>query len=425
MPSLNVPQANFLALPHKYKAFVAGYGSGKTWVGCADLFKHALEFPKVNSGYFAPTYAQIRDIFYPTIEEVAEDWGFNVKIHESNKEVKLYTGRKYRGTIICRSMEKPETIVGFKIGKALVDEIDILKQDKAEKAWRKIIARMRFKSDGLQNGISVTTTPEGFKFVYNQFYKQVSERPELKSIYGMVQASTFDNEKNLPDDYIPSLLASYPPQLIEAYLKGQFVNLNSGSVYAEFDRVLNHTPERIAEKEPLHIGMDFNVMNMTGIINVIRDDLPLSLGELTGVRDTPAMIRLIKERYADIGHDIIVYPDASGQNTSSKNASESDLSLLRQAGFTVRVNNTNPAVKDRVLSVNAMILNAENKRRWKINTDSCPKLTEALERQAYDQNGEPDKTSGFDHPVDGAGYFINYRYPVVKKTIIIGKSIGT
>jgi hypothetical protein len=31
--------------------------------------------PKINQGYFAPTYPQIRDIFYPTIEEVAFDWG--------------------------------------------------------------------------------------------------------------------------------------------------------------------------------------------------------------------------------------------------------------------------------------------------------------------------------------------------------------
>ncbi|MDD1353102.1 hypothetical protein PT227_25610, partial [Klebsiella pneumoniae] len=40
----------------------------------------------------------------------------------------------------------------------------------------------------------------------------VREKPELRSMYGLVQASTFDNEKNLPDDYIPSLQASYPPE---------------------------------------------------------------------------------------------------------------------------------------------------------------------------------------------------------------------
>ena len=169
-PTLNVPQARFLAMQQKFKAYVAGFGSGKTWVGCGGICKGFWEFPKINQGYFAPTYPQIRDIFYPTVEEVAHDWGLKVKIVESNKEVHFYSGRQYRGTTICRSMEKPDTIVGFKIGNALVDELDVLKADKARQAWRKIIARMRYKVDGLRNGIDVTTTPEGFKFV---FYPEV------------------------------------------------------------------------------------------------------------------------------------------------------------------------------------------------------------------------------------------------------------
>jgi len=58
-------------------------------------------------------------------------------------------------------------------------------------------------------------------------------------MYGMVQASTYDNESNLPDDYIPSLFATYPAQLVQAYIDGQFVNLTNGTVYHTFDRALN------------------------------------------------------------------------------------------------------------------------------------------------------------------------------------------
>lgn len=414
-PRLNRPQARFLALPNKYKAFVAGFGSGKTFVGSAGLCQHAWEWPKINSGYFAPTYAQIRDIFYPTIEEVAFDWGFSTDIHESNHEVSLYAGTQYRGTILCRSMEKPSEIVGFKIGKALIDELDVMKMAKAEMAWRKIIARMRYKVDGLLNGVDVTTTPEGFKFVYQQFVKQVREKPELAALYGLVHASTYENGKNLPDDYIPSLLASYPPQLITAYIRGLFTNLTSGSVYPNFDRVLNHTPETIKPGEALHIGMDFNVLNMTAVVSVVRNDLPLSLEELTKVRDTPTMARMLKDRYLDKNHPVVIYPDASGGNTSSKNASESDLSILKQAGFQISVNSTNPAVKDRVNAVDAMTLNAEGKRRWLVNTDACPSLTEAQEQQPWDKNGEPDKKTGHDHPNDAVGYFLVKRYPIMKR----------
>ncbi len=35
-------------------------------------------------------------------------------------------------------MEKPQTIVGFKVGRSLVDELDVLSLVKAQQAWRKI-----------------------------------------------------------------------------------------------------------------------------------------------------------------------------------------------------------------------------------------------------------------------------------------------
>lgn len=411
MPRLNEPQAEFLQMPHKFRAFVGGFGSGKTWVGCGSLCRHMWEHPRIPAGYFAPTYPQIRDIFYPTIEEVAHDWGLRTDITESNKEVHLYAGRQYRGTVICRSMDKPASIVGFKIGRALVDEIDTLNKRKAHDAWRKIIARLRVKAEGLQNGIDVTTTPEGFNFVYEQFQQLPSEQPAKAALYGLVHASTYDNEANLPDDYISSLFETYPEQLVQAYINGMFVNLTSGSVYGAYNRKANGTSATIEDDEPLHVGMDFNVMNMTAIVCVIRADQPLALEELTGIRDTPAMIQALKERFPE--QRITVYPDASGGNTSTHNASVSDLGLLRAAGFTLRVPAANPRIRARVVSVNAMLCNAKGKRRLLVNPYGCPKLAEALEKQAYDANGMPDKTTGFDHGPDAIGYFIHTRFPAV------------
>jgi hypothetical protein len=425
MPKLNKPQARFLQLPHKYRAFVAGFGSGKTWVGSAAQCKHSWEHPRIHAGYFAPTYKHIHDIFFPTMEEVANDWGLTCKINTGDKEVHLFSGRVYRNTILCRSLDKPGDIVGFKIGHSLIDELDLLKKDKAALAWRKILARMRYNIDGLMNGVDVTTTPEGFKFVYEQFVKQLRDKPTLQALYGLVQASTYENAKNLPEDYIPSLRASYPPQLIEAYLRGQFCNLLSGSVYANFDRALNHTDETIREGEALHIGMDFNVLNMTATVNVIRDGQPRQVAELAKVRDTPTMGRMLKERYRDKGHSVVIYPDASGQNTSSKNASESDLSILRSYGFQIDVNHSNPAVRDRVNAFNGLILNDNGERRFKINTHQCPVTTEALEQQTWDTNGEPDKTSGHDHPVDAEGYFIVKRWPIPGRAVRMTTLSGT
>lgn len=403
--TVSAPQGIFLSgLNTKFRGFVGGFGSGKTFVGCLDLGLFAGAHPKTVQGYFAPTYRDIRDTFWPTMDEAAHLLGFRTRVKKADKEVDLFRGRIYYGTIICRSMDDPASIVGFKIARALVDEIDVLSKDKATEAWRKIIARMRLVLPGVVNGIGVTTTPEGFRFVYDTFKR------DPKSGYSMVQASTYENARFLPPDYIPSLLEEYPDELIQAYLMGEFVNLTSGTVYRNYDRQANRSTEAIREREPLHIGQDFNVEAMASVINVERQDGWHVVGELTGLRDTPHLIDTLKGRFD--GHPIYIYPDASGKNRTTKNATESDLSLLRQAGLKVRVGTQNPRVKDRILSVNA----AYSKRRLWVNDKAAPKFAEAQEQQAYDRNGEPDKTTGHDHVNDAEGYFVHQTMPVVKPT---------
>lgn len=381
------------------------HNSGKTAVGCIDLILFAARHPRTIQGYFGPTYPSIRDIFFPTMEEMAHIYGFTAETKEANKEVHLYRGRAYYGTIICRSMDRPESIVGFKIARALVDEIDTLPKDKATRAWNKIVARLRLVIPGVQNGIGVTTTPEGFLFVYEKFANHPTQS------YSMVQASTYENQAYLPDDYIDSLLETYPDELIQAYLMGEFVNLKSGTVYNGYDRIANRSKEAIQEKEPLYIGMDFNVTNMSAVVYVHRGEIWHAVDELKGIYDTPAMIQTIEERYKE--HHIRIYPDASGKSRKTVNASISDISLLEQAGFAVYANASNPLVKDRVLSANA----AFSKKLVMVNDEKCPEYARCLEQLAYDDNGEPDKKSNLDHLPDAGTYPIAFEMPINRPAV--------
>ena len=63
----------------------------------------------------------------------------------------------------------------------------------------------------------------------------------------------------------------------------------------------------------------------------------------------------------------------------------------------------NPFVRDTVNSVNKEF---ENLTTF-INANKCPSLVEALEKQAYNKQGEPDKQGGFDHIADAFGYEVN------------------
>lgn len=402
-------QYNLITAEEQFPAFCGGFGSGKSEALVTRALLKKCIYPKNDVAYYMPTFDLVRTLGYPRFEEKLDKYKISYRLNKTFARIEA----KNAGSIIFRTMEKPERIIAYEVADSFVDEIDTLKMEIAKAVWIKIMARNRQKKfDGSLNTIAVGSTPEGFRFLYENWK---NNPPSL--MYRLIHASTWSNERNLPAGYIESLLAQYPPQLIAAYLDGEFVNLTGGSVYPEFDRLLNRSFETItANDNLLHIGMDFNVTNMTAIVNVFRGKLPHAVDELTKIYDTPRMIEAINNRFPH--KTIVVYPDASGDARHTNNASDSDLDLLKAAGFHVIANPSNPAIKDRVVALNAIILNAEGQRRLKINIEKCPVLVSGLEKQIWDtKKGEPDKTSGWDHANDAEGYFINHTFPIKRQSV--------
>jgi phage terminase large subunit len=403
--SLLPAQKAFATSREPFPAFVGGYGSGKSSAAIARAMFLKSAFRQQNVAYYLPSFPLIEDIAFQRFPKLCEEKGWSYKLNKSGGAP--YIEFPNAGRILFRSMGNPEGIVGYEVAHSILDELDTLKSSSAAAVWNRVIARNRQKMPGnFPNTVGVVTTPEGFRFVYEKWVKNPAPG------YVLFRAKTEDNAEHLPPGYIENLRNTYPANLLAAYMNGEFVNLTAGSVYPEFDRKLNASAETVQPGETLHIGMDFNVTKMAAVVHVLRADEPHAVAELVNVFDTPAMIAMLKERFA--GHSILVYPDASGGSRRSVLASESDLSLLRAAGFRVCVNAANPAVKDRVLAANALI-HKDGMRRYRVNPQACPHLVESLEKQAYDKNGEPDKSAGFDHVIDATGYFIAYRYPIVKR----------
>lgn len=411
--TLTEPQERFLMMDAKFPAFVAGFGSGKSEIMCCSAAGDAAHSSSALIGMYAPTYDLVRLITGPRMCEKLSQFGVP---HKWNKQENIiYTNYPRFGDFVLRTMDNPERIVGYETYRSHVDEIDTMKAEKANAAWEKIIARNRQRPEGVPqpfNRVSAYTTPEGFRFVYDRWKRNPAPG------YEMVTAATTSNPF-LPDDYVDNLRASYPPQLIEAYINGLFVNLTSGTVYRNYDRITRRSAEVLNDKEPLHIGQDFNVGEMASVIFADRsshDKQPgwHAVAELKGILDTPELIKTVSRKWP--GRKVYVYPDASGGSRKTVNASESDISLMRSAGWIVRANGSNPPVKDRILSVNAAYSTG---KLW-VNDAACPTFAEAQEQQAYDKNGEPDKTSGHDHHNDAGGYFVHWTMPVVRKTFNVG-----
>jgi len=397
-----IPQYKYITSTARFPAFIAGFGAGKTEASILRSIIGLLANPSVNRAFYQPTYDLIRMIAFPRFEEILTQMEIPYRLSKSPLNQLKVQGY---GTIFFRSMENTNRIVGYEVGDSDIDELDTLKTEDASKAWRQILARNRqYKPNGGINTIGVTSTPEGFKFVYNTWKKSP------KKGYEIIQAPTYSNP-HLPEGYLESLRDMYQDNLLNSYIEGEFVNLVSGTVYNSYDRDKCMSNETIQPLESLHIGCDFNVTKQAATVYVVRNGNEYhAVDELYNMYDTPEMIRIIKDRWYDKGHEIYIYPDASGSSRKTVNASISDISLLQEAKFHMRKHSSNPAVRDRIMAMNGAL----ERGQVKINAHKCPQVADCLNQQVYNQNGEPDKSSGVDHQNDATTYPIAYLMPIKK-----------
>lgn len=394
---LTEDQNRFFQLPHKYKAFVGGFGSGKSETLLVSALVDALSSSKATIALYSPTYDLLKLTLAPRLLLKLDSLGVRYKYNKSDFTISTSTGGI--GDFIMRSLDTPERIIGYEVFSSHIDELDTLNKDHAEHCFNQIMARNRQNIKGLPNKIGVYTTPEGFKFVYKRFVTDATKD------FGLVQASTISNPF-VPDDYVDNLKKTFPPALVEAYVNGQFVNLKSGSVYTCYSITDNDCITELSDHNlELNIGMDFNIGKMAAIIGIKQSNGEVHIiDEIINAFDTAEMVQLISSKYGNVpGRVIKIFPDAAGQQRHSTSGGLTDHQILRNAGFKVYVEGINPSIRDRINMVNAAFLNGANQRRMKINRSKCPKLSAGLIEQAY-KNGVPDKSSGVDHANDALGY---------------------
>ena len=417
-------QFKFVMSKAKYPALVSGLGAGKTEALVYRTLKMLTEIPNAHIGIYEPTVDLLKRIIYPRFEDIFANSGILYKLNRTDGVMIIWMPMG-KCELIFRSMDNYTRIIGYETHHSILDEIDTIPKDKAMEVWVRVLARNRKKfkkPDGTEgiNTVGITTTPEGFNFVYSLWMKEHIDNPE----YELIRGRTQDNH-HLPKDYVDSLRRTYPPQLIEAYLNGQFVNLTGETVYDGFDRDKSNTNLTIGDfpaTQAVNIGMDFNVGRMSALVGMKATDPDTKhlygVAEFHDLKDTPAMIEAIHARYPD--RSIVVFPDASGKSRKSVDASKSDIKLLKDAGFRINAPRKNPPVRERVVSMNTLFLNGEGERNFFVNTLLCPHFTEALEKQVYDDNGVPVK-DGKEDINDAAGYLVNRVFGLAKPTTVIGR----
>ena len=374
----------------------AGYGAGKTRALCAK----AVMLAAVNQGFIGcvmePTGPLIRDIWQTDFEAFLEAYDIPYTFRASPLPEYMLHLPGGDTKILCRSFENWSRIIGLNLAWVLADEIDTVTPSIANKAFPKILGRLR---SGNVRQFGAASTPEGFRWMWNTFGSdEAKQRPDRQ----LIKMRTADNP-HLPPDFIERLEANYDPSLLRAYLDGEFVNLTTGQVYDRFARskhVIATVPD--ITREPVRVGIDFNVGNMSAVIAVRLNNGLLVIDEIAGAHDTDALAQEIRRRHPQ--QQIYIYPDASGGSRST-NASQTDIQILESYGMSNQSPRSNPPVRDRVAAVQALLENGKGQVRLQV-AQGCRRVIECLELQCYSDKGEPDKDAGFDHMNDALGYLV-------------------
>lgn len=397
----------------RFRDAICGRRFGKTFLAKAEMRRAARLARQCNISvedeiwYAAPTFKQAKRVFWKRLKQAIPKSWMSGKPNETECIINLESGH----TIRVVGADNYDNLRGSGLFFLIIDEWADCKYEAWQEVFRPMLSTCKYTLNGVNyvgGHVLRIGTPKGYNHCYDTYMDG-----QNNSVHGCRSFSyTSVQGGNIPQEEIEAAKKTMDIKIFKQEYEASFESF-TGKIYYCYDKTLSDSSETIQPSDTLHIGMDFNVTKMAAVVYVLRGGQPHAVGEFYNLFDTPEMIEKIKEKHPN--HKIAVYPDASGDNRKSTNASETDISLLRKAGFKVVVDAANPSVKDRINSTNAMLLNTIGERRMFVNSKLCPEFSRCLERQIYDENGQPDKKAGYDHINDAGTYPIIKLFPIVKR----------
>lgn len=241
----------------KYIAYIGGIGSGKSLIGCITVLHWAILYPGdyLISRQFMPelkdtTYRTFLDICPPSL--IIEN-----RVAEMRIQIKTPSGKP--SWVIFRQLEEPEKLRSLNLSGFYIDEANQV----SEEAFMLLQGRLR--GHGIKKGI-LTTNPKGHDWMYRWFFQQDHiKNPEAKKHFHLIKAPSTENI-HLPEDYLPSVMASWDEARIKREIEGSF-DAFEGMVYSDFRRDIHVVrPFKIPDNWERHIRIDHGYRNPAAVL---------------------------------------------------------------------------------------------------------------------------------------------------------------
>ena len=379
----------------RFRVLITGRRFGKTFLALNELAKFS-RYPRKKVWYIAPTFRMCKDIMLDPLVEKMTKHKWISKINYSDLTITL----KNKSLIQLRSSDNFNSLRGVGLDFICIDEFS----DVDERAWFEVL-RPTLSDKSREGSALFLGTPRGFgNWSYNLYTRQDNDK-NWKSFQfttldgGQVSQNEIDQAKNDLDDrtFRQEYMASF-----EKY---------SGQIYYNFDREQNVIEEYAPTTNSIHIGIDFNIDPVSAVISEVKQDNLYVYDEIVIFSsNTDELVEEINNRYS--GKHIFVYPDPASKQRKTSAGGRTDLSILKNAGYNVRVRNTHPLIRDRINAVNTKLKNAKGVRTLFI-ANKCKNVIKSIERQIYKEGTSlPDKENNYDHMNDALGYLVEFLYPI-------------
>jgi hypothetical protein len=342
-----------------------------------------------------------KGIVWRKLKNKLQDLRWTEKVNESELTIYLKNGSE----ISLKGAENADSLRGRAIDFLVMDEFADIDSEAFYEVLRPTLA-------DTQGHALFTGTPKGIGNWSYDLFQMPQEDPEHWASYqyttlqgGFVSESEIQEARNLLD-----------ARTFQQEFEATFTTAGN-RVWYGFDRLHNvkEAPNGWSQ-DVLYVGMDFNISPMSAVVFYRTGDDVYAVDEIEMYSsNTDEMVAELKSRYPRTR--IWVYPDPASRQRRTSAGGQTDLSILQNAGFTVKCPNSHNPVRDGVNAVNSRLLNSMGQRSFFVDP-KCRRLIECLERQNYKPGTtQPDKDSGYDHLTDAVRYYFDYVFPVRRDQI--------
>jgi hypothetical protein len=413
-----LPWQGFVYLhPSRYRIVVAGRRSGKSYLCMHELYRAALSVEKGLVVYIAPTLKMAKQIMWRSLLDMIPP----EMISEINRTDMSLVLRNTGTMIRLFGAEVPDRLRGLSISFAVFDEA----ADIIEEMWTKIVRPALADQQGDALFLGTPKVSAGSKWFYDIYCDGLDPG---KPNYFSYTIKTLD-AGIVPAEEIAEAKRTMPEFVFKTEFEASFES-PTGKVYQPFQRS-SHVISNVDDdgKCILHLGLDFNRFPMSGVV-LVKFLNPEGVECFCAI-DEVLLPNATIQRFGEVlanrykGRHVIIYPDASGNQQHTSAGGNTNHSVLRNLGYKLVVPRRNPAVNDRINTVNGAFLAADGSCRLFIHP-RCKELITSLESLGFDDSGAVAKVaqSKYTHLPDALGYAIMSLIPIMRRNTGMAKMGG-